>query len=62
MALLLTGRIIWATSKDYEALPETSEALIYVAMIHLMVRHLARQRGPKQAAQQPLPLSLARAA
>jgi len=49
-------------SKDYEALPETSEALIYVAMIHLMVRRLARQRVPKQAAQQPVPLSLARAA
>jgi putative transposase len=25
-------------SKDYEVLPETSEAMIYVAMIHLMVR------------------------
>jgi len=30
-------------SKDYEGLPETSEAMIYAAMIHLMVRHLARQ-------------------
>jgi putative transposase len=49
-------------SKDYEALPETSEALIYVAMIHLMVRRLARQRVPKQAAQQPVPLAFARAA
>jgi len=29
-------------SKDYEARPETSEALIYAAMIHLMVRRLAR--------------------
>jgi len=28
-------------SKDYEVLPETSEAMIYVAMIHLMVRRLA---------------------
>ena len=28
-------------SKEYEALPETSEALIYVAMIRLMVRRLA---------------------
>ncbi len=27
-------------SKDYEALPETSEALIYAAMVHLMVRRL----------------------
>jgi len=29
-------------SKDYEELPATSEALIYVAMIRLMVRRLAR--------------------
>jgi putative transposase len=29
-------------SKDYERLPETSEALIYVAMTRLMVRRLAR--------------------
>lgn len=28
-------------SKDYEVLPETSEAMIYVAMIRLMVRRLA---------------------
>ena len=28
-------------SKDYEALPETSEAIIYAAMIRLMVRRLA---------------------
>ncbi len=28
-------------SKDYEALPETSEAWIYVAMIHLMLKRLA---------------------
>ena len=27
-------------SKDYEALPESSEALIYAAMIHLMLRRL----------------------
>ncbi len=27
-------------SKDYEALPEVSENLIYVAMIHLMLRRL----------------------
>ena len=30
-------------SKDYEVLPRNSEAVIYVAMIHLMVRRLARQ-------------------
>ena len=30
-------------SKDYEELPETSEAMIYAAMIHLMVKRLARQ-------------------
>jgi putative transposase len=30
-------------SKDYERLCETSEAFIYVAMIRLMVRHLARR-------------------
>ena len=40
-------------SKDYEALPETSEALIYVAMIHLMVRRLARPHRQPQAARQP---------
>jgi putative transposase len=28
-------------SKDYEALPETSEAMIYVAMIRLMLTRLA---------------------
>lgn len=28
-------------SKDYEYLVETSEAMIYIAMIHLMVRRLA---------------------
>lgn len=28
-------------SKDYEALPQTSEAWIHLAMIHLMVRRLA---------------------
>jgi putative transposase len=27
-------------SKDYEASPETSEALIYAAMVHLMARRL----------------------
>ncbi len=29
-------------SKDYERLPETGEAFIYVAMSRLMVRRLAR--------------------
>ena len=29
-------------SKDYEYLPQTSETMIRVAMIHLMVRRLAR--------------------
>ena len=29
-------------SKDYEVLPRNSEAVVYVAMIHLMVRRLAR--------------------
>lgn len=29
-------------SKDYEHLPETSEAWIYAAMVHLMLRRLAR--------------------
>jgi putative transposase len=29
-------------SKDYELLPRTSEAIIRVAMIHLMIRRLAR--------------------
>jgi putative transposase len=28
-------------SKDYEYLPESSEAMIYIAMIHIMVRRLA---------------------
>jgi len=32
-------------SKDYEYLTETSEAMIYAAMIHLMVRRLARTRA-----------------
>jgi len=31
-------------SKDYEELPQTSEAFIYLAMSHLMVRRLAKTR------------------
>jgi len=30
-------------SKDYERNPETSEAMIYIAMINLMSRRLARK-------------------
>lgn len=33
-------------SKDYEALPSSSEAIIYACMTHLMVRRLARLRCP----------------
>ncbi|MCX6023516.1 MAG: IS5 family transposase [Chloroflexi bacterium] len=33
-------------SKDYEQLTETGEALIYVAMTHLMVRRIARHGQP----------------
>ncbi len=32
-------------SRDYEYHPKTSETLIYIAMIHLMVRRLAPQRA-----------------
>ena len=49
-------------SKDYEGLPETREALIYVAMIHVMVRRLAHPRRQLRAAQQPLSLPVTRAA
>jgi putative transposase len=33
-------------SKDYEVLPRNSEAVVYVAMIHLMLRRLAHQPTP----------------
>lgn len=29
-------------SKDYEELPQTSEAMIYAAMVHIMIKRLAR--------------------
>ena len=32
---------VW--SQDYEGLPRNTEAVVYVAMIHLMLRRLARQ-------------------
>ena len=31
-------------SKDYELLPEVSEAMIYVAMIRLMLRRLTNKK------------------
>ena len=37
-------------SKDYEFLPATAEALIQVAMIHLMTRRLARHKAQKTRA------------
>ena len=37
-------------SKDYEAVPATTEAWIYVAMSRLMLRRLARTHTPKWAA------------
>jgi putative transposase len=36
-------------SKDYERLPESSEAMVQVAMIRLMLRRLGQQRLIKQA-------------
>jgi putative transposase len=49
-------------SKDYEGLPETSEALIYVAMIQRMVRRLARRQRQAQVARPPVLLPATRAA
>jgi putative transposase len=40
-------------SKDYEQLTETGEALIYVAMTHLMVRRIARRGEPHRWQRQP---------
>jgi putative transposase len=44
-------------SKDYELLPETSEAMVQVAMIDVMVRRLARSHRPLLPAAQVVPLS-----
>jgi hypothetical protein len=30
---------------DYEKLPETSESLIYIAMVHLMLKRLASRKS-----------------
>jgi putative transposase len=32
-------------SKDYEALPDTSQALVWIAMIHLMTKRLAHSNS-----------------
>ena len=46
-------------SKDYEYLPTTSEALLYAAMIHRMVRRLARGgQASVEAGRRPRQLSL----
>jgi transposase len=37
-------------NRDYEYLPESSEALIYIAMVRLMVRRLARLEKQDKAA------------
>jgi len=34
-------------SEDYEVLPRNSEAVVYVAMIHIMIRRLARYPAPQ---------------
>lgn len=40
-------------SKDYEGLPKTSEAMVYAAMVHILVRRLARA-GPTRPAVSPV--------
>ena len=34
---------------DYEKLPETSESFIYIAMIHLMLKRLTKEKLPQPA-------------
>jgi len=41
-------------SKDYEQLPETSEAMIYAATVHIMLRRLARNPSVALYAVHPL--------
>ena len=38
-------------SKDYEYLPETSETIIYISMVHLMLRRLGQSRTFKTASE-----------
>ncbi|GGK37975.1 hypothetical protein GCM10008955_34850 [Deinococcus malanensis] len=40
-------------SRDYEALPETTEMLVHLAMIRLMVRRLAREPPGAELAVNP---------
>lgn len=40
-------------SKDYERLPESSEAFVYAAMVWLMVRRLAHIGHPQQRTRLP---------
>lgn len=49
-------------SKDYEVLPQTSEALMQVAMINMMVARLARPRRTVRQTVQALPRPLSTAA
>lgn len=41
-------------SKDYALLPATSEAMIQVTMIHLMIRRLARIAPPQMELSGPV--------